>query len=106
MKTKNMSQLVDDLERFIKTSDFLYHPLNLQYSFYIDIFLDENSNGNRMPIDKFSDELVRKLISDKNIQQLDPNYSSYCKDSQEVKNYIIFHNTWSAWDLLYARVTP
>ncbi len=77
MKDENLKKLVEFLSEFIKNDDFTYSPKNTQYSWYIEIFLDENKNGNRLHIDRFSEELARRLIADEQIQELDSNAANY-----------------------------
>lgn len=101
MKSENMRKLVRYLSEFIKTGDFLYSPLNVQYSWYIDLFLDENKDGKSLPIGRFSDQLGWRLIAEEHIQELDGNDANYNPDTPQQNRYTLFFNTWSSWTILY-----
>ncbi|KTD63481.1 hypothetical protein Lspi_1666 [Legionella spiritensis] len=100
MNQQNMDKLVNYLSKFIKNvrSDCsMYNPTNIQYSFYYtNIFLDESEQ-----IGSFCDELVRRLIIDKQIVGLDTSDKSYDPNSPQQKRYEIFYNTWYSWNILY-----
>ncbi|KTC94898.1 hypothetical protein [Legionella feeleii] len=99
MKAENMAKLVRHLSTFIKTGDF--SPHNTQYSWCIDIFLDENKSNKRLHIDRFSEELARRLIVDEQIPELDSNSADYDPESLQQRRYNIFYYTWYSWNILY-----
>lgn len=101
MDPENMKKLVEYLANYIKTGNYLYHPCNTQYSWYLNIFLDEHKNGKRLHIDQFSDVLGQKLIVDENIKELDVSDSAYTSSTEQQKKYDTFYNTWNAWSDLH-----
>lgn len=101
MKAENMEKLVRHLSKFIKTGDVQDSPHNTQYSWYIDIFLDENKSNKRLHIDRFSEELARRLIVDEQIPELDSNSADYDLESLPQQRYNIFYYTWYSWSILY-----
>ncbi|MHA3320701.1 hypothetical protein ACX1FC_05545 [Legionella pneumophila] len=96
MKQQNMDNLVKYLSKFIKNNQFMYSPANTQYSFYLNVFLDESEQ-----IGGFCAELVRRLIVDEQIIELDTSDKNYDPNSPQQKRYEIFYNTWYSWNILY-----
>ncbi|WP_040536513.1 hypothetical protein [Legionella drancourtii] len=104
MKEENFKRLINFLSKYIESGEPQYDPQDIQYSYYINIFLDENKNGNRLHIDKFSQELARRLIAERGIRELDSNDANYNCESEQQKRYDSFYLTWYSWNILYDKL--
>lgn len=95
-----MNKLVRLLSEYLKNGEDMNSPTSVQYSFYIDIFIDEILDGDCHHIDNFSEQLAIGLID----QGLEPTGNFGGVNTNQHDRYNKFYMAWYNWCLIFRRL--